>query len=228
FTVVDLLVELVDQLQTRGEGARPWLRQLEPVEQVAAGDAEQIGDRTRLAVGEQDRVHALLEAGAVTDEMQPEARPLPLGTDGRIGEPDRRHQITTRQLGEHPGVDPVGLARQRCQPFHLDRVGDLDPPTGELELIVNKTSAVHRLDRREDRLAEAADTSGQAVQTIGVRRRGADLDLLAQLIEQAEVETLAAEIQSSVQHAWGLPSSLEDARSMTPREALLHRIPSPV
>jgi len=34
----------------------------------------------------------------------------------------------------------------------------------------------------------------------------------------------AAEIQSGVKHVVGLPSSLEDARSMTPREALLHRI----
>src|SRR5207253_315213 len=56
-----------------------------------------------------------------------------------------------------------------------------------------------------DRLAEAADASGQAAQTVSVGRRSADLDLLAQLIEQAEVETLAAEIQSGVQHCVGPP-----------------------
>src|SRR5882672_12277850 len=141
---------------------------------------------------EQDGVHALLEAGAVTNEMKSEPRSLAFGADSRVGQPDRRHQIAAGQFGEHPGVDPVGLAGKRRQSFHLDGVGDLDPPAGELELIVNKTSAVHRLDRREDRLAEAADTSGQAAQSVGVWRRGTDLDLLAQLIEQAEVETLAA------------------------------------
>src|SRR5207253_3441289 len=84
-------------------------------------------------------------------------------------------------------------------------IGDLDPPAGELELVMNETRAVHRLDRRDDRLVEAADASGQAAQTVSVGRRGADLDLLAQLIEQAEVETLAAEIQSRVQHCLGPP-----------------------
>src|SRR5439155_8754104 len=72
--VADLVVELVDQLQAGGDGAGPRFRQLEPFEQVAAGDAEE--DRTRLAVGERDRVHALLEARAVTNEMKSEPRPL--------------------------------------------------------------------------------------------------------------------------------------------------------
>jgi len=74
-----------------------------------------------------------------------------------------------------------------------------------LELVVDEPGAVHRFDRRDDRLAEAADASGQAAQTVSVGRRGTDLDLLAQLIEQAEVETLAAEIQSGVQHCVGPP-----------------------
>jgi hypothetical protein len=104
------------------------------------------------------------------------------------------------QLCEYPGVDTVGLAGQRRQSFHFDGIGDRHIPAGLLELVVDKTSAVHRLDRRDDRLVEAADASGQAAQTVSVGRRGADLDLLAQLIEQAEVETLAAEIQSRVQH----------------------------
>ncbi len=137
--------------------------------------------------------------------MQPEAGPLAFRADSRVGQPDRRHQIVAGQLCEHPGVDPVGLEGKRRQTFHLHGIGDLDPPAGELELIVNETGAVHRLDRRENRLAEAADTSGQAAQSVGVWRRGADLDPLAQLIEQAEVETLAAEIQSHVQHCLGPP-----------------------
>ncbi|MGH2984251.1 MAG: hypothetical protein ACRDK5_08365 [Solirubrobacterales bacterium] len=90
---------------------------------------------------------------------------------------------------------------------------------------MDKAGAVHRLDRCPHRLGEMFDMSGEAAKTICVRWRGAEVDRLARLIEQAEVETLAAEIQSRVQHRVGLPSSLEDARSMPPREALLHRIP---
>jgi len=156
-------------------------------------------------VGEQDGVDALLEAGAVTDEVEPEACAFALGADLWVGQPDRRHEIAAGQLCEYPGVDPVGLTGQRRQPFHLDGIGDRHIPAGLLELVVDETGAVHRLDRRDDRLAEAADASGQAAQTVSVGRRSADLDLLAQLIEQAEVETLAAEIQSGVQHCVGPP-----------------------
>ena len=144
------------------------LRQLEPLEQVAAGDAEQVGDRAWFAVGEQDGVDALLEAGPVADEVEPEVGPLALGADLWVGQPDRRHEIAAGQLCEYPGVDPVGLARQRRQSFHLDGIGDRHIPAGLLELVVNKTGAVHRLDRRDDRLAEAADASGQAAQTVSV------------------------------------------------------------
>jgi hypothetical protein len=44
--------------------------------------------------------------------------------------PDRRDQVATCQLGQHPGVDPIGLAGQRRQPLHLLRIGDLDLPAG--------------------------------------------------------------------------------------------------
>ena len=111
-------------------------------------------------MGEQDGVDALLESGAMADEVEPDAGPFALGADLWVGQPDRRHEIAAGQLCEYPGVDPVGLAGQRRQSFHLDGIGDLDPPAGELELVVDETGAVHRLDRRDDRLAEAADTSG--------------------------------------------------------------------
>jgi hypothetical protein len=42
---------------------------------------------------------------------------------------------------------------------------------------------------------------------------------------KVKIEALAAEIQSGVQHARASLRLFEDARSMTPREALLHRIP---
>ncbi len=127
----DLSVELIDQPQARLDRSLPWLREAEVREQLAAADAEQIGDGAGLAVREQHRVHPLLQAGAMPHQVQPPTCPLAFGAHARVGQPDRRHQIATRQLGEHPGVDPVGLAGQRRKSFHLLRIGDLDLPARE-------------------------------------------------------------------------------------------------
>ena len=70
---------------------------------------------------------------------------------------------------------------------------------------MDKACAVHRLDRCLHRFSETSEPSGKAAKTIGVRRRGASLDRPARLIEQAEIETLAIEIQSGVQHCVGPP-----------------------
>ncbi len=53
---------------------------------------------------------------------------------------------------------------------------------------------------------------------------GSPLEQLAAGEAGIEVKTLAAEIQSDVQHALGLLRLVEDARSFPPREALLHGI----
>src|SRR5262249_23724526 len=103
--------------------------------------------------------------------------------------------------------------------------GDLDLPTVQLEPIVHEASAVHRLDRGTDRLGVSSDALAQVMQSISVRWSRAALDRRTLSIEQVKVETLATEIQAGVQHCVGLPSSYEDARSMTPREALLHGSP---
>jgi hypothetical protein len=50
-------------------------------------------------VAEQDRVHALLQAGAVAHQVQAPARTLALGAHLRVGQPDRRHQIAAAQFG---------------------------------------------------------------------------------------------------------------------------------
>jgi hypothetical protein len=144
--LADLAVELVDQPQAGLDRGLPRLGQVEPGEQPAAADAEQIGDGAGLAVGEQHRVHALLEAGAMADEVESPAGALPLGAHSRVGQPDRRHQVAPCELGQDPGVDPVGLAGQRRQALHLLRVGDLDLPAGQLEPVVHEAGAVHRLD----------------------------------------------------------------------------------
>jgi DNA-binding beta-propeller fold protein YncE len=123
--------------------------------------------------------------------------------------------------------DPVGLASQRSQPLHLLRVGDLDLPTLKLEPVVHEAGAVHRLDRRPDRLAVTCEPLTQATQPVGVGRRCADLDGRALTVEQVEVETLATEIQTGVQHRNGPPldSSQTTNRSLSSGEALLHGIP---
>jgi hypothetical protein len=92
--------------------------------------AEEVGDGAGPAVREQHGVHALLQAGAVADEVEAPARPLALGALGRVRQPDRRHRIAAAELGQHPGIDAVGLAGQRRQSLHLLRIGDLDLPAG--------------------------------------------------------------------------------------------------
>src|SRR5438552_12437827 len=203
--VGDLALELVDQTQAGLDRALPRLRQPEPDEQLAAAHTEQIGDRTGLAVRQQDSVHALLEAGAVAHQVQTPTRTLALSAHHRVGQPDRRHRIATSEFGKHPSVDPVGLAGQRCEALHLLRIRDLDLPARQLEPIVHEPRAVHRLDRRADRLAMPIESSRQAEQAVGIRRCGTNFDGRSLTVKQMEVETLAAEIQTGVQHRNGPP-----------------------
>jgi hypothetical protein len=180
-----------------------------------------------LPVREEHRVHALLQARAVSHQVQPPACALALGTDARIGQPDRWHEVATCQLGQHPGVDAVGLTRQRCQTFYFLRIGDLDLPAPELEPVVHKARPVHRLDRRVDRRLVSSDALAQSAQPVSVRRSGTDVDRLTITVEQMEVETLAAEIQTGVQHRSGPPlvRSQSTSWSVSLGEALLHGIP---
>ena len=154
---------------------------------------------------EQHRVYALLEAGAVANEVQPPTRALQLGTHRRVGQPDRRHEVAAGQLGQHPGVDAVGLAGERRQPLHLLRVGDLHLPAGALELVVDEARPVHRLDRRPDRLAVPIEPYRQSAQPIDIRRGRTDVDRRTPTVEHMKVETLATEIQTGVQHCNGPP-----------------------
>jgi hypothetical protein len=75
----------------------------------------------------------------------------------------------------------------------------------KLESIVHKARAVHRLDRRADRLAMPIESSRQPEQAVRIGRRGTDLDGRSLKVKQMEVETLAAEIQTGVQHRNGPP-----------------------
>jgi hypothetical protein len=123
FDRVDLAGEVVDQIQTRVDGLAPRLRELEALQELASGDPEQVRDRARVPEAHQRRVDPVLEHRLVLDQMQPEARLLTLTAD-----PDLRHQIAVREDSQHPRVDPVGLARQRREPFHLLGMSDPDIP----------------------------------------------------------------------------------------------------
>src|SRR5262249_52752276 len=70
---------------------------------------------------------------------------------------------------------------------------------------VHEASTVHRLDRRADRLAVPIESSRQAEQAVGIRWCGTNFDGGPLTVEQMEVETLAAEIQTGVQHRNGPP-----------------------
>jgi len=51
----------------------------------------------------------------MADEMESPPGSLAFTPHIWSGEPDRRHQITPAQLGEHPRIDLVRLACQRRQ-----------------------------------------------------------------------------------------------------------------
>jgi hypothetical protein len=84
-------------------------------------------------------------------------------------------------------------------------IGHPHVPAGKLELIAHEARAVHRLDRGGDREI-AGEAPRQRAQAIGIRRGGAHRHRLALLVEKVKVETLAAQIQTGVQHEAGLLS----------------------
>ena len=143
---------------------------------------------------------AVLERGPVADQVQPEPGPLPLGPHPWSGQPDLGDQVAAGQLGQHPGVDPIGLGRQRGQPLDLHRVGDLHLPAAQLELVVDEAGAGHRLDRRRHRLAKLPDPGDQRGQPAGVRRRGRHQHRRACLVHGVHIQTCPPQVQPNVQH----------------------------
>jgi hypothetical protein len=162
---------------------------------------EQVGDRAGLAEVDQRRVDPALERRLVLDQVQPEAGQLALLSHARVGQPDRRHQVALAQRRQDQRVDRVGLAGQRGEALDLLGVGDLDRPARPLERVVDEASTGHRLDHRANRLAIALlDPPRQAPQRVRVRRHRQLSQPLPLPGEQADVDLLSAQIQSSVQH----------------------------
>jgi hypothetical protein len=150
-----------------------------------------VAHRARLAEGQQGGVDAVLERGPVADQVQPEPCPFSFGPHPWGGQPDLGDQVAAGQLGQHPGVDPVGLAGQRGQAFDLLGVGDGDLPAGQLQLVMDEAGTVHRLDRRPHRLPVSGGLAGQPAQPVGIRRRGGDPDRAALRIKQTHVQPVA-------------------------------------
>jgi hypothetical protein len=183
----------------------PWRRDLETVPQLAAGDTEQVGDRAGVPEGDQRGVDAVLEHRAMLDQVQPEASQLALAPDRRVGQPDLGHQVVLGEHGQHASVDLVGLARQRRQALDLGRVGDQHLPTELFERVVHEARPGHRLDHPADRQAMRARAARQPAQAVGIRRRCPLLDDLAGPRQQAHIDLLSTQVQSSVQHEDGPP-----------------------
>ena len=133
----------------------------------------------------------VLERGSIANEVQPEAGSLALGADRGIGQPDRRHQLPSGQLGEYPRVDLVGLGGQWGQAPRLGRVGDLDVPAQALQGVVDEAGTVHRLDRRLDGLAVPSDPRRERPEGVGIGPNGEELDRPTCLIEDVHIELLA-------------------------------------
>ena len=127
---------------------------------------------------------------AMAYQMEAEAGPLALSAYPRGRQPDRRHQVAARQLGQHVGVDAVGLGRQRGDALDLAGVGQGHLPALPLERIVDEARAVHRLDGGVDRLAVSGQPCGKAAQTVDVWWGGRRRDPPSVLIEQADVHAL--------------------------------------
>ena len=188
----DLGLECVDQLEARQHVAEPRLRDLELGEQLAARHPEEIRDRAGAPEAHQGRVDPVLQLRAVLDQVEAKAGELSLLPDPRVGQPDRRHQVALGEQGQHPGVDPVGLRRQRRQALDLLGVCDLDRPAERLEGVVDEAGAGHRLDHPDHRLAVGVDPACQPSQAVAIRRAGELLDQLALIGEQADVDPLAS------------------------------------
>jgi hypothetical protein len=177
--------------------AEPW--------SFAASDPEQVRDRDRMSKRHERGVDPVLQGGPVVDEMKPEAGALALGPDRRVGQPDLWHELKPRQLGQNPGVDPVSLGSQWGDALDLGCIGDRDIPAVPLKRVMDEARPGHRLDRAVHLVAEAQDVGSQPPQPGGIRTDGRHLDGPAVLVEDVHIEPLARQVQSRVQHHWGLP-----------------------
>ena len=109
----------------------------------------------------------------------------------RVGQPDRRHEVAPGKLGEHARVDLVGLGRQRCERLGLGRVGQLDVPTTQLQLVMDEPAAGHRFDDRRHLPVIQRDLADEPAQARPGGRHPGRGHRLARLVEHVDDELLA-------------------------------------
>jgi len=164
----DPLVEQVDDRKRLLDGTLPDRRHLASGERFApVGTAEPVGAQPQPPLGP-EAVDAAGRRGAQPHQVRPAPQPLPQLTLLERGDPERRHELPPAQLGQHARVDAVGLARERRDPLHAPRVGDLDLPARRTEPVPDPHGAAHHLDARLHVGAEPQNEPGEPVL---VRRR---------------------------------------------------------
>ena len=129
-----------------GEVGRPGLGQRQASRAARARDCRTGRTPDRVAEGHQGGVDPVLERGPVADQVEPEAGPLALGADRWDRAARSRAPVAPGQLGQHPSVDPVGLAGQRGQALDLLARRRSRPPSRQLEGVVDEAGTGHRLD----------------------------------------------------------------------------------
>jgi hypothetical protein len=158
-----------------------------------------------VAEGEQGGVNPVLQGDPVANQMEPPPRALPLTAMLWCGKPDRRHQVASAELGEHSRIDLVCLAGERGESFDLYRVGDIDAPPSQLQLVVNEAGAIHRLDRRVHGFLMLLESTDEGTQAPTIRRHPPGVDTLARVVHHVDVHSFLAEIQANMQHCSGPP-----------------------
>ena len=180
----DLALDLVDQLEARVDVSPPGVGELKGIEQLAALDPEQVGDRAgspklirvewmRWLSAERclTRCKRKRASSRSRRTLGSGSRPPAPGRSGRAAPaPGRRCGRSCRRSRQ--ALDPLGI-------------GDQNIPTLLLEDVVAEAGAGHRLDHRPDRLAVLGDPAGECSQAAEIRRRGELSHQLALVGEQA-------------------------------------------
>ena len=119
------MIELTDVPLDRGDlVAWQGLRGEPP----AAGAVEQVGMRTtRDEVCVQDRLHLVLEPGAMPHDLIAARHQTSATFRLGIGRPDLRQVSRRMKARQHAGIDLVGLHMSMGDRLHLQRVGDDHP-----------------------------------------------------------------------------------------------------
>ena len=135
--------------------------------------AEQVGGRAaRNEVAVQDRVDAVLQARALADDVGPTVDLASQRVGLVVGQPHARQVVGGQQLGEHLGVDLVGLDLRLGDRPGLRRVGDHHARHPTLQQPRDRVRVAGRLQRH---LIGRGQAVGKQPQRLWRRRDLTDL-----------------------------------------------------